>query len=558
MSTAAGVISAPRSQPISGIRTRLRRIPFENLILFTIALAFYVAVAAYLVLHLNFMIGDALARVDNAFNVLFTRDPHLAAIGFYWPPLPSFLELPIIAFKPFFPALVTKGFAGSIEAALFGAGTVVLFNSALRWAGVVRGMRWVICILWMINPMIIIYSILGMGEGPFMFFLAAAVIVFLRWCESRRASLLPLCGILIGLSCLCRYEAFLVAVVLGVGIVMESARGRSGWRKVETEAIMYALPALLVVMLWIGSAAIIMHDILYPIHAAGASTGANGVSRAAAYGVVQLSSAPSAINFVIGHSVALFPGVVAAVGLVAVTILLRQRRRIPGLILLASGLIIPLFDIYMIKQGGLAKDLRYQISVIPFAFLCAVYALRSLKSHYKVLASWAALGIAFLFGLSNVITAQTVADPSIGIYEAPAVAAVTTSKPVNQLSDVDSILAGAPVLARQIEALDSDRGLILCDSANCFPIVLNTADSAKFVVTSDRIFEAAAAQPLVYDVEYFLVPEPGGTAAFNRLNILYPSLYENGGGFATLVGQVGNQQTGVWRLYRITGPTGRG
>ncbi len=150
--------------------------------MFAVALGFYIAVANYMVFHLHYTINDAYARIDNAFDVLFTRDPHLAAIGFVWPPLPSFLELPIIAFKGVWPALVQQGFAGSIEAAIFSAGTVLLFNNGLKWAGVTRGMRWVFCLVWMINPMVVLYGIQGMSEAPFMFFATASILVFLRWC----------------------------------------------------------------------------------------------------------------------------------------------------------------------------------------------------------------------------------------------------------------------------------------------------------------------------------------------------------------------------------------
>jgi hypothetical protein len=49
------------------------------------------------------------------------------------------------------------------------------------------------------------------------------------------------------------------------------------------------------------------------------------------------------------------------------------------------------------------------------------------------------------------------------------------------------------------------------------------------------------------------VPAPVGLGAFDRLNGLYPDLYRSGSGFARLVGSYNG-----WKLYRITGPTGRG
>ena len=38
--------------------------------------------------------GDAWSRITNAYYVLYSRDPHLAAIGFIWNPLPSLMAIP--------------------------------------------------------------------------------------------------------------------------------------------------------------------------------------------------------------------------------------------------------------------------------------------------------------------------------------------------------------------------------------------------------------------------------------------------------------------------------
>ena len=571
MTTAIIAFSRPAFAIRTRARVRPRRIHFENAVLLVGATAFYIAVSAYLVFHMHYMIDDAYARIDNTFDVLFTSDPHLAGIGFFWPPLPSFLELPIIAFKGLWPPLVTQGFAGSIEASLFGAGTVVLLNSGLKWAGVVRGMRWVICLIWMANPMTIIYAAQGMSEAPFIFFFMASILVFLRWTESNRTSLLPLMGVLAGLGCLCRNEAFAVAFLMGVGVIAVAVRRRARWREIENVALLYGLPTLFVIMLWLGTAAIILHDPLYWLHANGiglfpsnssaaaiqGSTAAAGthVSRASAFGVIQMKGFTNAATFIVGHSLALFPGVVAMLALLGVRLVTRQNR-LGTLMLVAFGLSIPALDMYII-QSGLGPYLRYQISVIPFAFVIAIFVLRAVRGKHALVSSWVALGIAAVLGVSNIQTAQTLANPAIGSQEAPLIAAIQAGKTVPDATGIrNKILIGADITPR-ILALDKDGGHILCDSTTCFPIILNAPDATQFLVTSDRTFEAAAAAPQNYGIEYFLVPALNGQGAFERLNTLYPSLWDNGAGFATLVGGVDGDPMGQWRLYRITGPTGR-
>jgi hypothetical protein len=548
MSVATAVLPLlHRREKISAKPHPRTKFPIENTLLFALALAFYIVIANYFVFHLHYLINDAYARIDNAFDVLFTRDPHLAAIGFVWPPLPSFLMLPIIAFKGFWPALVTKGFAGSIEAAIFSAGTVVLFNSGLKWAGVVRGMRWVFCLAWMINPMIFIYAAQGMAEASFIFFFTSSILVFLRWCDSRRASLLPLMGLLAGLGCLCRVEMFVVTLFLGICVVVRTVRWRVSWREVETAALLYALPAILMIMLWVGSMAIIMRDPLFFIHAQ-SPVGATNGGAPHPTGLINIPKWADSVKFVATHSILLFPAIIPAVLMLGARLLMK-RNRLPGIMLLALGTPVALVDVYELTFGGLSTTLRYQIFVIPFAFIVCVYVLRSLRSKHAVLSSLAALGMVTVLGLSNIVTAETVGDPRLSIDEVQVVAALTNNSTVEETTGPNAIDIGATIAPR-VEALDTDHGLIACDSTTCFPIILNAANPKTFVVTSDRDFQAVAAQPQVYHVEYFLVQNSGR----DELNLIYPGLWEDGGGFSVRVGDVG----GGWRLYRITGPTGRG
>lgn len=558
------VLTHARLAPRARTRTRPRRLPIESTLIFVLGTAFYIAVGAFLVFHMHYTIDDAYARIDNAFDVLFTSDPHLAGIGFFWPPLPSFLELPIIAFKDLWPPLVTQGFAGSIEAALFGAGTLVVLNSGLKWAGVVRPLRWVICLVWLSNPMTIIYAGQGMSETPFIFFFFASILIFLRWTESNRTALLPLMGVLAGLGCLCRNEAFSTAALIGVGVIVISIRRRTAFRETENAALLYGLPAVFVVLLWLGSAAIIFHDPLYWLHAnginilgkgsaavTGAAAAGTTVTRSSAFGVVTQKGVLSSSSFILGHSLALFPGVLGMIALLGVRFITRSNR-LATIMLISFGLSIPVLDMLII-QTGLGPYIRYQISVIPFAFLIAVFVLRGVRGRRAIVSSFVALGVILVLGLSNIGTAETLANPTLGIQEAPLLSALASGKSVPAATGVrDKIDIGAAITPA-ILALDKDGGRILCDSTTCFPIILNAPNPKLFVVTSDREFEAAVAAPQNYGIEYFLVPALTGQGAFDYVNVQYPTLWENGAGIATLVGGVDGDPSGQWRLYRIIG-----
>ena len=187
----------------------------------------------------------------------------------------------------------------------------------------------------------------------------------------------------------------------------------------------------------------------------------------------------------------------------------------------------------------------------------AVFVLRSFRGRVLI---GSALGLVMvgILAVSNVLTAQTLMTPAAH-DEGTAMTGLLTGKTVEQQQGVSSPLTYGPQVVSAVLALDKDHGLIQCNSATCFALNMSAPNPDIFVVTSDEDFEAAASQPLVYHVEYFLVPDPLGSGAIDRLNNLYPSLWTSGGGFATLVGSgKGGGPMTNWRLYRITGPTGLG
>ena len=73
--------------------------------IFLTCAAIYLAVGWYLNVEQQFLFGDALSRVQAAQSVLFSRDPHLSAIGFIFTPLTAIVQLPLIALSPWIPAL---------------------------------------------------------------------------------------------------------------------------------------------------------------------------------------------------------------------------------------------------------------------------------------------------------------------------------------------------------------------------------------------------------------------------------------------------------------------
>ena len=64
-----------------------RRVP-EDLLWFSAGLVCYLAVGVFALLHLDLALPDGYARTGQPFGVLFSRDPHFAALSLVWPPSP--------------------------------------------------------------------------------------------------------------------------------------------------------------------------------------------------------------------------------------------------------------------------------------------------------------------------------------------------------------------------------------------------------------------------------------------------------------------------------------
>jgi hypothetical protein len=77
-----------------------------------------------------------------------------------------------------------------------------------------------------------------------------------------------------------------------------------------------------------------------------------------------------------------------------------------------------------------------------------------------------------------------------------------------------------------------------------------------FVIPNDRDFQKVLADPLTFHAHYIIVPPSTGTNVNTATVKAYPTLYDTGAGFATMVHQFNPSGTGLCptlRLYRVTG-----
>ena len=150
-------------------------------------------------LHYGYHAGDAISRTANASYVLFSRYPHLAAIGFVWNPLPSLVEIPILLFTGIWPGLLHQGAAGAFMSAGFMAGAVVQVRGVLKDRDLSWPWVWGLTAIFALNPMVVLYGGNGLSEAPYLFFTIWAVRRLIRWMHSDSVSDLVVAGIALGL-----------------------------------------------------------------------------------------------------------------------------------------------------------------------------------------------------------------------------------------------------------------------------------------------------------------------------------------------------------------------
>jgi hypothetical protein len=105
-------------------------------------------------------------------------------------------------------------------------------------------------------------------------------------------------------------------------------------------------------------------------------------------------------------------------------------------------------------------------------------------------------------------------------------------------------------IAAYVDRLDPGEGSVLTDTAYAYSVVMASHRPTQFVITSDRDFAGAVADPAGHGVRYLLVPAPELGHA-DALQARWPGLYENGAGIATPVRTFEGAYFGSWRLYRV-------
>ena len=523
----------------------------QNRAIFALACGFYIAVAFYL-RHLDLYIDDAVARTAQAFSVLYSRDPHLGAIGFVWNPLPTLLQLPLITVLH--TARLDPLLAGNLLTAICGAAALCVLNRAMLRAGLPPWFRWLLLALYGLNPVVVLYSANGESEALFILLVILVVTSFIEWAETRSLRALLVMTLVSALAVQTRYESFaLVAAVAGAIILtcvpLIRHIGISGAaRRVESYSLAYLVAPAYSCATWAFFNWTIKGDPLFFLHSAYSNIAATAQFRedGASYlnGVVY--SWPGSFQYGVSRLFGIFPAF-GAILLLAVCLATARRARsmtLPGVVLIS--LAIPSFEIAMIERGASFGWLRFFMYGIPFSFLLLIALCRTIPGlvqgrHAQLL--WVLISLVVLG--SNAASWIAMDTPSIGREEEYVACKILhpnwiSSRSTNRDSkEIDAVVQSLPP------------GRVLLDTYQGFAIPVVSAQPARYVVTSDLDFEAILRHP-AGTVRYILVPYPDALGLADNINQQYPDLWERSSSW-TLLRRTFPQTANHWKLYEVTG-----
>lgn len=544
-------------------------------IAFALAVAVYVAAGYWLHIENGFVLGDSLSRVSAAQTVLYSRDPHVAAIGFIFTPLTAMVQLPVVYLAQWWPALVQNAFAGVLMSAPFMAGAVVQIMSM----GIDRGLPkpYVVAItaLFALNPMVVFYGANGMSEAPFIFFTVWAVRRLIIWmADDDVHHLITAGGIAMALSYLTRYDAVASIAVAGFLVAITTyirAPGPPRIRRALLRLLLVSGPGFAAFLGWAAASWLITGEAF-----------AQFTSQYGNTAILRQSGGGSTAGLVGGFGFAAVCITLLAPTLVPIMLwAFRIRWRRP----LWTVLIVPVtmygailaFQAYSYADGATFGFLRFYILAIPFAATMAMLAVPEgslaewkrrgrfapqpgpLPTTRRLRGAYAVTALALAIGIPT--TAVAMASSRYAPQEYALGALINPDPYDASQRRADQLRIGATFsterrLAHQLDAMNLPEGSVITDTLYGFAVVSASAKPRTFVIPSDTDFVKILNDPVGHGVRYLLAVPRDGRGIADALNQRYPTLYETGADVATLEAEIRNDGDNqpTWRLYRVNDP----
>ncbi|WP_316511495.1 ABC transporter [[Mycobacterium] wendilense] len=544
------------------------------LLVFLFSAAGYVAVGYWLQVRHGFIYGDTLARVTAAQSVLFSRDPHLAAIGFIFTPLTALAQLPMQALSPLWPVIGERAFSGTLMSSVFMAGAVVQILGIGLDRGLPRGYALAITAIFALNPMIVLYGANGMSEAPFIFFMTWAVRRLIRWMvDDDVHHLIVAGGIAMGLAYLTRYDA--VACIAAAGLLVgvatyRRARTPPRLRRALLDVVMASGPGTVAFVGWVGVSWLI--------------TGEGFAQFTSQYGntAILAQSGQESTTFGAGLAFAvvcislLAPTLVPIAGWAVVRRWGRPNWQVLLVPLAIYGAALA-FQTLSYAAGSTFPFLRFYVIAVPLAACLAMLAVPDgvlvaakrpgrhapppapVEPVPRTRAPYVGVALLLAIGVPTTAWGMTLPDYAPQEYGLAAVVARDATDVTPRGAIERRIAASFSTerrIAEHLERLDLPDSSVITDTVFGFAVLAASKKPKMFVIPSDPDFTALLNDPSLGGIKYLLAVPPEGRGVSDALNLRYPTLYETGAEIATLELEIPNDGDSLpdWRLYRVLEP----
>ncbi len=490
--------------------------------------------------------SDALSRTANAFFVLFSRDPHLAAIGFVWPPLPSLMQLPLLLPLRW---LGHPTFAGPILSSVAGAVALVVLNVILAYLNVPRALRWWLLALTQLHPAVWYLAASGLAEIILLCCLLLVLWGYLLMPERVRSWAIAGTGLALGF--LVRYEALAMIAGIALAVVVQRWPPWRNWETALEGRLLFVLsPSVYIVGLWLYFNWLFMGDPLFFQRSA--------YSLAAAPDVARNMGPTHPLFWAMGNAVKTLEyalvrltqqnlAFLAAVLLILLFALRHSNFQLLGLVILLVS--VPAFTAFQVYSGTLAAWMRYWFYATPFATILigAWYGASMGRARGMVTGA-----LVTLFLVSTPITLLAMRDPHVSLDEQRWSAYWLAPEQEPLLRERDGYwkdVQDAPKIVRTV-AERAQGGRVMVDSTRGYLFIMLYPQPERLVITNDRDFMTILENPSAF-VDYVLVNDPQASdSGFNAITARYPDLFQQGARWATLDWDFTDTYR-HWRLFKV-------
>ena len=533
-----------------------RRIINEGSVVFLVVFGIYLTVAVLLDFKYLVFPGDAFSRMANGFYIIYSRDPHLAAVGFVWTPLQSLADLVFLLGNHLWPDLSHRDMAGSLVSALSMAGAAYQICAALREWGVSRTPRLVLTACFAINPMILYYSGNGMSEGLYLFTLVASTRYLLRWARQGDLRSLADAAVVLGFSYLARNEAagaiMAGAVVVGaISYWRSDGRRPSRARTAMSDLAIFVAPGFTAIVGWAVASYVITGTFAAQFTS---SYGNSSQLRVQHLKALTLSQRALFEAHDIGALGPLLPVILVAA--LAVAFWKRDPRVLAPLAVLGGAMG---FDMLAYLDNSVFPWFRFYIMTVPIEVLlvgCVVAALqasgratvgepahtRTTHPIGRAMLALAGVGLALVVMIpATVTTAAGMFNPNIGHEESEQLGFIFHSHLSASDRAAKDFYPHVLAMSSYFSGLHLPDGDIVVDNFSpCVPEILTTINQPKlFVIPNDRDFQRILADPITFHTHYILEADPGyDLGSLTAVDSEYPSLWSTGDGFTKMVHQI--------------------